>query len=1132
MENYLYKKAIERLWILKFISFLVILFSFSVINIENFSTLRKAKAMGDLKVNEGGDIIWSSKATTASYSIRWRTQGYHILLDETEYGYPFGKDNEVKREHVKIDFKKDELEIRNLTPDVKQGQQATFEMKIKANTFNKKIRQNTEFLKVLKKRVKKNGKTKVYMNCYFQTYMIVEDEEVKIAFQNKDNPRYKDRFKGGLYKKGDSYYDYVDSRVYKILSSNLKNVKQIKENQAWRKKDDWEKKENQYYNIPVEIEIGKNFLIKMVDESGNIIGDPITQKKKQRQIEKFLKAKPHYRSNKKEDELLKMEEFHIVKIIEEKSKLRKRFNPSTGIKEKNYSSFGVEKEEKKNGTKASFRLPKKVLRSEDGKVYRLKSCYEIHKKKKRYISVGVHKEGGQEDYQWYQTDLELEPKVLYGEYELSDEEFDYSSDVMEEEGEANPFAKIGAGNLEYSEFDIEKGIPVTERYYKNVRVEDYILNYRFVKRVGKKTYSARSKIIWNLSWTETVGTGKKVKTITKQRKVTNYYTTNITRSYSYWEIDKLEYYTLYGAKLINAALPDSGVEMQPHLYSPPTLDFWHSESPESHIRKPVALGGIIDLGERSGNSSSPPYYNPSGEVDRLVGDILVKNDRLSLGGRIYMKDEERGARGEDPIAPPTEGELCGERVLYEEGKAIESFIKNGNYDSEGKVRFRLRKSVNPESEEELSIDISDINSVLVHTPVVSDYIMDDAKKWCQLVEPDWERFQLILTKEFQLEIIGRGSHLGIKGYGLRDYDRYILKKEVIFPFDVLLNDRVLRSGEPIVLNSKASFRIPHYVKEGKYEIKLLSYALNSVGDEERIEEYANISTSNYVATKEIPVEVSGRLIDFRLENILHTQLWEKVFRNKSHFRGYPLSHLPLINGEHPYYQNMGDFKKGYALSFGVTTIGQYFDEKYGVLLELSFFAYDEEYKKGKEVDLYYEAVSELDGKWLGLVKVGNKLDRENLHFYREGSGMVPMFTYQKILLPKEYMEADSDKSIQRWRGEYSLPARLFICEKGVDIEKEAKKRSGFFYDEDFWIKEGKLVIKADIYSLRDNKKRLSYINRENEPLGHLNNWWYETETRRKVMKDKEIFFKDGEVFAFDIEKMIWLERLARIYKGW
>lgn len=709
------------------------------------------------------------------------------------------------------------------------------------------------------------------------------------------------------------------------------------------------------------------------------------------------------------------------------------------------------------------------------------------------------------------------PKII-------EEESEMSSELENPE----PRGTIGSGTLENSPFDIEKGIPVSEYYYKNVITENYLLKYRFKNKKGEKLYDVRSYVNWRLSWT--TGVGKKMKHHTAIRRVD--YTTTVKRKYSYWYIDNLEVYTLDGAALYNDAIPDTGVKMLPNGYIPPKIKFLTNLSENEHIKPPPESLKTINLGVRSANGLIIPPYNPKSEIEAQIGYPIVRNDRLVIDGKIIMDDSSVRKYAPKPSKPVSKGKKIGNKVLYEFGKNIENQIQNGVYESSGQVFYILTDSINPESDNRLEFDIDYINSVAVHTPVVCDYNIRDAKKWCQLINPDKTRYQLVLEKNFDIDILTNGNHLDIKGYGDRDYTKYTLKKEVIFPFDVMLGERIFPAGTPIVIDGNTNFRLPMTVDEGKYTIIVRTFAINYLpSSNPNPEAYANLEMENYIAENKIKVEVSGRLIDFTLSNIKNTTMWEKVDGSFSLDGGVRLNVLPLIEGDNKKFKNEGSFKKGYAVSFAMTTIGNYYNEPYGINMDFDFYVLDEVTGNKVPVDVYYEEVSQKEDKKLGLVKVGSKKDKENLHYIKAFEGEIGLYRYGKELLPRQLLAAGSNTYIQRWQGEYALPERIYVCKKGFDLEGYLKKHFSIYFDEGFWIKSGWLVVSADISTLKNGTKILSYINAENEREGYFNNWKYETVGRRKYRPDgRELKFVDGDLFVYDLSKKIWQERRAEVKK--
>lgn len=239
--------------------------------------------------------------------------------------------------------------------------------------------------------------------------------------------------------------------------------------------------------------------------------------------------------------------------------------------------------------------------------------------------------------------------------------------------------------------------------------------------------------------------------------------------------------------------------------------------------------------------------------------------------------------------------------------------------------------------------------------------------------------------------------------------------------------------------------------------------------------------------------------------------------------------FPLVNGSHPYYKNQGILKTGYLVRFSLDTIGNMFSDAASVVIKPSFYFVDANGGNRTAVDLYY--TEEINNKSRNLVKVGGALDSTNIKSYYTGNLnlAIPknemkltaalrnmkygkffwqysaMFTFSRIqlnyafrtLVGQDYTAsikklssydvittsgittAKSDKSMQRWYGQYYIPNTVHVVKKGYDVMDYAEK-TGIDYDEDFWLTDGYIIINLNIYTIDDNgKKHLSYVNASN-----------------------------------------------------
>nr|WP_315104074.1 DUF5704 domain-containing protein [uncultured Catonella sp.] len=1064
-----------------------------------FMYTKTVKSNIDFTVEQdNGNIKWDSSAIKAKTNIRWQPKGYYLSLEPSnkdDFGYP------LRRRTPMIKFY-----INNATVTAKERLKNntlySVENKLLGKYIKNQIIANKAFYSKLVEKYKKGDK-KLYIDTFFETYEVIEDastrKKIIDAFWRKNKKDFEKPNGKYIYLNGIKYeYDSRLDVVKRIRKNDLTDIDKIRGAEYWSEaaKKQWLNKN--YYNHEIVYDIFSNVMVKYVDKNGVLLGDSSS---------------------------IKINKINAKEVDVGKKRLS---NPHYYFKQKEKGSKFIENDVQKHfGEEVTVTLPKEIIITKNNKKIKYK-LISSEFREEATPSVSQNKKTGDKASE-QKVVLGNENSMVVGIYEgpppkITREEAEMSNELEDPE----PSGVIGSGTLEDSPFDIEKGIPVSEYYYKNVITENYLLKYRFKNKKGEKFYDVKSYVNWRLSWT--TGTGKKMKHHTAFSRVD--YITTVKRKYSYWYIDNLEVYTLDGAVLYNNAISDTGIKMLPTGYIPPKVEYLTNLSEDEHVKPPPESLGTINLGVRSANGLIIPPYNPKSEIEATIGHLIVKNDRLIIDGKLIMDDSSVRKSAPKPKEPDAKGKKTDNKVLYEFGKKIENQIQNGIYDSSGQVFYTLSDSINSEGDNSLEFDIDYVNPVKVHTPVVCDYNIRDAKKWCQLIKPDKALYQLVLEKDFDIDILTTGNHLDIKGYGDRDYTKYTLKKEVIFPFDVMCGDRLCPANIPIVVTDNTNFRLPMTVTEGKYTIIVRTFAINYLSTSNSISEtYANLAIDHYIAENKIKVEVSGRLIDFTLLNVKNTTMWEKENGSFILDGGVRLDSLPLIEGDNKKFKNEGSFKKGYAVNFAMTTIGNYYNELYGIRMDFDFFVLDEVTGNKIPVDIYYEEVSQKENKKLGLIKIGSRKDRENLHYIRVSEGDIGLYRYNKELLPRQMLYSGSNAYMQRWIGEYALPERIYVCKKGFNLEEYLKKHLSIYFDENFWIKSGWLVVTADISTLKGGIKTLSYINAENEREGYFNNWKYETMNRKKYMENgKEVRFAVGDLFVYDLSKKIWQERRAEIKK--
>lgn len=502
-------------------------------------------------------------------------------------------------------------------------------------------------------------------------------------------------------------------------------------------------------------------------------------------------------------------------------------------------------------------------------------------------------------------------------------------------------------------FDVTKAIPTTESLYTEIESSPYLLGYHFEKKVGTKTYPVKVKKEYILSWYGRDGSEEVP--LTSRQTIEE--VVNVSRSYGYWQINSFDLYAIDKASINNYALPNEKTTIEASIkdLNLPSVVISCSNLEKDHILLPSEIANGITLKTQTiyGDTSKPtiPKENFTLEADRLIPNLKVKNDSLIIDGQKIIDNSPFELEGSKVDTRKIEsiksqGKIANKgSSLYKDKLIIGGTKKNGLYSSSGKAEYKRIVSHSSKYNEKLEYNISNINSVVIHTPVVCKPIYSsDNESFVQLdkIPPG---LNLVLdtdkqTNDFKLQISNNEFHTNIKGYGKRDYTyslrdkktSYIaasngqLRNEVKFPFDIYHYDKkgtkkLIEKDTWIILSSDShEFSLPIWVNEGSYNATCRSIALNAdLSKLDQISEKgANTKLSNYVATASIYIEVSGRMYGLTIYDISDYPVWEDVFR---------ISDSLLLKANHgDVYQDgtrYETYQKRYRYDYRVGTKDQY-----------------------------------------------------------------------------------------------------------------------------------------------------------------------------------------------------------------
>ena len=665
--------------------------------------------------------------------------------------------------------------------------------------------------------------------------------------------------------------------------------------------------------------------------------------------------------------------------------------------------------------------------------------------------------------------------------------------------------------LTYDAGTSEGAIPGTEKIAFRAKMGSWMLHYKLHRNTGTDYVRFYVTVPYRTQYEQSAD---EELVISEQQKKT--YTFVVPKVWSYWEILESGMYYPDKVTVTNSATKDTSFTVNVNRAGsfaivPPAYDveqygdktthvFWDEYDTDGY---PILR---ITLTEEQYIISDVRDTLP--DVDaylaRVCGNAAwldtrqatVRNDRFILDGQSILSDIENKTGNGTELCPDvleyytSDGAIEETSYLqtYQPGIELNETIPNGCYVTSAEITY-VGVSENIGSPATETVQLKDINNLKIHTPVACSGRVADG------METTEEGYVLILQDAlnfFTLSIDNTGIHRMNPGYGEKNFNRALSGKsnvaeqdgkqlnQVCFPFDVYVDvgndskisdgccspegDYLLQAGIWLTLGlEEQSFYVPVTMKNGKYQIKFRSVAVNCPRDENGQyifgeEEYlVNLSPSCYVAADAINVEVRSYLRDFRIT-----------------FVNDPLAAEQLEKGCQAL-----TLKKGYGFFFELLSQGEFYGKNAEISIVPSYFFESEDGAERKEVKLFrLEKLPENGGK--------------NCYAW-EG---------EPILLNHENYEVIK----QRFCGNGMVPENVLCVEKNYPLEEYAGQTT-FTGKEDFFLQNGFLIIRFDI------------IVKSNEGVPYVFNAWENTMLAEHA-KQQGWNFIPGDVIRYDLTKCI------------
>jgi len=665
--------------------------------------------------------------------------------------------------------------------------------------------------------------------------------------------------------------------------------------------------------------------------------------------------------------------------------------------------------------------------------------------------------------------------------------------------------------LAYDTYASEGAIPGTEKLSFRAKMGTWILHYKLHRNAGIDYVRFYVTVPYRTQYERSED-----EELVISPQQTKTYTFLVPKAWSYWEIKESGMYYADKVTLINPAMKNSQMEIcvKNDGSSPvtaPNYDVRQYGDKTTHVfweeydgdKYPVLR---VSFTEEQYIISDVPDALP--EIDNFLRVMClnaawkdtrqarVRSDRFILDEHIILSDEF-GNNGNGAALDEEAAKLFFDSGKIEEtsysqtylsGIELDEFKPNGTYETLAEITY-IGDTSNVGAGESVTIELTDINDIRIHTPVVCRGLITDGMEKLQS--------EYVLTLKdalnfFTLSVSNAGVHRMSFGYGEKDFSTALSGKsnlagqnrnylnQVQFPFDVYVDvgndsktldgkcdpegDYLLASGTWFTLGTGSrQFYVPVTMKNGEYPIKFRSVAVNCpisengqyiFGEEEH---QANLSPSCYVAADVIPVAVKSYLRDFRITSVDEPPAAEVL---QSGCQALTL-------------------KKGYGFKYELLAQGEFYGENSQISIIPSYFWESEDGTERQEVKLYH------------------------LGEFPEDKGRVcSSWEGEPVLLRHE----NYDVILQQFIGNGFVPADILCVAKEFPLEEYAKKNT-FTGREEFFLRDGYLMIHFDIFVY------------SNEGETYVFDKWQDTELYTDAKREGWNYIP-GDVIRYDLSKSI------------
>ncbi len=720
-------------------------------------------------------------------------------------------------------------------------------------------------------------------------------------------------------------------------------------------------------------------------------------------------------------------------------------------------------------------------------------------------------------------------------------------------------------------YDVSKGIPSDSDLYCNIIGEEYVSNSKYRLHRGKKVFQVHLTKTYNLKWKDPISQKEESELVTLNRDI------RVTRDYSYYTIANFGLYRASRAKVYSDVFEGGFVDIEGSriLNFPITIKRY-----EKHVVNTLGSYNIIvDLPSQTidGGDEKPavPPYNFSSAAENFVPSLLVRNDKVVFKGLLISDGRYVETSTARPLKLP-KAKAVDIDFFYKEDNKIPTMVQNKLHDTRAEIIYEAVVNINSPSEEKR--EVSEINKVFVHSPVVAYPKCESRLDIIQKEELDESLSQLVIGDSFNINFSTLGSHRDIPGYGNRDYSSTTRAREVKFSFDVFkgkdYSGEYFKKGEWIeITEDDTRFFIPSWVHEADlsniYFRALANNYPNGSDLARNFQRNHNILHNAYKAVELIRVALVSKVYDFKISDLRDPSFNKHFSKKNGYFKVGDKNHfgkedvhrnyLPINgykNSENKYYGQ--HLKLGYKFRYSFKTSGDMVKRGDIAVVKPIYKVLD---KDGNliDVDLYYKkrgrlkaisykltnaVVLNAKGRKIAKDKFKNtafvrakflksssyskeyknliKKQGHNINFY----GNMLLSSRQRLYIGKLNRLAlrsglkreDLLAAVQEWHGDFYLPSSTVAVRKGTKLSsyKNLDVKKAPFLQEGLIIVNFQIELYHNVKSVFDIEKSKPYISYSTQKYG--NQWKREGYQIEQRFGDSNRRFNYGDVAVYYLNK--------------